>query len=91
MGEGRFGERLTKALSWRQGWEKRRKWMEETAGLTSAGREALSGAGRMFRWQYFSVFLHGASSNTVIFSLWFVRHSASLLKTLYQIPICCIC
>ena len=65
--------------------------MQETAGLTSAVQEALSGAGRMFCWQYFSAFLRGASFNTVIFSLWFVRHSASLLKSLYQIPICCIC
>lgn len=85
-----LGEVLTKALSWHQGWEKRRKGTQEAAGLTCAVQEALWGAGWMFCWQSFSAFLRGASFNTVIFSLWFVRHSASLLKTLYQIPICCI-
>lgn len=65
--------------------------MQGVAGLTSAVWEALSGTDRMFCWQYFSVFLRGASFNTVIFSLWFTRHSASLLKSLHQIPVCCIC
>lgn len=80
VGDGCLGELLTEALPWHQGWEKRRKRMQKPAGLLSAVREALSRAGRMFCWQRFSAFLHGASFSTVIFSPWFVRRSASPTK-----------
>lgn len=80
VGDGCSGELFTEVLPRHQGWEKRRKRMQKPAGLLSAVREALSGAGRMFCWQCFSAFLHGASFSTVIFSPWFVRRSASPTK-----------
>lgn len=41
-GRGMLGEMITRALSWHQGWEKkRRKGTQEAAGLTCAVQEAL--------------------------------------------------